>query len=229
MAPDILSQHQKLVRDRSRSAWLEYAGRSRMREMIAYILATLMTIIAIISISLARYTASSVIVQNNVRTVDRFGQLIGQTGAVYRIPANLETHAFLSRFVTDVFTVYGSAAALQRNYAEAQAATDGRSPVGGILKDFWSQYSPLRSDLTWNAARDQEQQAEITSILDRGRWSQGGEEFEVDWTVSPVLGDGHLGGATLYKGDIALIGGAQHTDANPWGLLATHFSWSTLR
>jgi type IV secretory pathway TrbF-like protein len=229
MASDILKEHQERVKNRSRGAWLDYVGASRIREGVAYAFAVLMGIAAIIAISLAHHTASSVIVQNDVREVDRLGQTLGQSGSIYRIPAALETHAFLSDFITDIFSVFASGPAMQRNYAVAQAYVDGQSPVGGILKEFWDGYSPLRPDQTWDRTREQERVVSVTSILDRGRWSGSAEEYEIEWTVSPLQGDGHIGNPTLYKGDIAVVGGAQRSDANPWGLLVTHFSWSILR
>lgn len=229
MGLDVLEHHQELIRQRSRGAWLEYVGRSRVREGVAYAVAIVALFIAALAVALALRAYSSVIVQTDVRTVDRYGQTIGHSGAVYRIPAALETHAFLSQFITNVFTVYDSGSALQRDYAEAQAAVDSQSTVDGTLKGFWDEYSPLRTDLSWDRSREQERMVAISSILDRGIWSRGAEEYEVEWTVSPVFGDGHLGQATPYKGDIAVMGGAQRTDANPWGLLISHFSWSELR
>lgn len=229
MAISVLEQHQELVKQRSRGAWLEYVGRSRTRELTAYAVALASILIAIVAVSLARATYSSIIVQHDVRTVDRFGQTIGQSGAVYRLPPALEAHAFISTFLVDVFSVYSSGIALQRNYNEAQSFIDSRSDVGGILKSFWSETSPLKTDQTWDASREQERMVNITSILDRGPWGNGAEEYEVEWSIAPVLGDGHLGDPTLYKGDVALVGGAQRNDANPWGILVTHFSWSALR
>lgn len=231
MAITVLEQHRKLTKERSRGAWSDYVGRSRMRELFAYGIAVISTLTAAGAVALAYRTASSVVVQSDVRTVDHFGQVIGESGAVYRIPAGLQTHAFLSKFITDVFTVYASGPALQRDYAEAQAAADGQSGVGGILRQFWSGYSPLRGDLSWDRSREQERTVAITSILDRGRWTNGpgAEEYEVEWSIASVSGDGHLGQPTFYRGDLAVASGATRTDANPWGLLVTHFSWDVMR
>ena len=229
MALSVLEQHQELTKQRSRGAWLEYVGRSRTRELTAYVVALASIVIAIVAVSLARATYSSIIVQHDVRTVDRFGQTLGQSGAVYRLPPELETHAFISEFITDVFSVYSSGLALERNYGEAQSFVDGHSTVGGTIKAFWGETSPLRPDRTWDNSREQERVVNVTSILDRGPWGNGAEEYEMEWSIAPVLGNGHLGDPRLYKGDLALVGGAQRTDANPWGMLVTHFSWSALQ
>jgi len=229
MASDILKEHMVRVKSRSRGAWLEYVGRSRVRECVSYAIAIIAVITAVIAIALAHRAYSSIIVQNDVREVDRLGQTLGQSGSIYRIPAALETHAFLSDFITDVFSVFASGPAMQRNYAVAQAYVDGQSNVGGTLKDFWNDYSPLRPNQTWDRTREQERVVSVTSILDRGRWSGSVEEYEIEWTVSPLQGDGHIGAPTIYKGDIAVVGGAQRSDGNPWGLLVTHLSWSIVR
>jgi len=47
---------------------------------------------------------SSVVVQTHTRTTDRFGQVVGDTGAVYRVPADISSHSVITSFVHDVFT-----------------------------------------------------------------------------------------------------------------------------
>ena len=84
-------------------------------------------------------------------TTDRFGQLIGDTGAVYRVPADVSSHSVITAFIHDVFTVYNSGPALQRNYLEAQSDfVDGNSGVVGVLKQYWDASSPRKSDLKWD-------------------------------------------------------------------------------
>lgn len=233
MAIDVLEEHKRLVKARSREAWFEYAGRARLREIAAYNFGFLGMLSGVVFAFLLFHYQASVVVQTHTRTTDRFGQVVGDVGAVYRVPADVSSHSVITSFIHDVFTVYNSGPALQRNYIEAQSEfVDGNSGVVGVLKQYWDENSPLKSDLKWEQRLAQERAVEVTSILDRGAWSQGKsgtEEYEVEWTVAPIGGDGRLGPRALFKGDLALGSGGARTDANPFGLQVSHFTWSELQ
>jgi len=226
----VLDQHIETIRRKSAQANMTQFEFQRKVVIYALSLATLTTIIAACSVALAWRTASSVVVRDTVRTVDQLGQTIGVTGAIYRVPVGSQTHAILNTFLTDVFTIVNSPSAMQRNYLEAQSVMDQHSPVYGYVSDFWNMYSPYTSNAQWNNARAQEHNVEVTSLLDRGAYvNGGGEEFEAEWTVKADIGGGHLGDPKLYKGDIVVQSGLAPTDANPWGVTITRFAWEVLK
>ena len=230
MGISVLDQHKAIIKQRSRDAYSTHVDMWRKQVITAWTVAGITSLVALGAIGIAFRTASSVVVQHEVRTVDRLGQTIGVTGAVYRVPSGVQTHAFINDFIVDVFSVVGSPLAMQRNYEQAQSYVDEHGPVSGYLRDFWAGYSPLGASGTWNHGREQERVVQVTSLLDRGKFANGGgEEYELEWTVQPDAGGGHLGAPKLYKGDLVLESGGTPNDANPWGLLVTHFSWNDLR
>lgn len=230
MEISVLERHKAIIKERSRDAYSTHVDMWRKQIVGAYIIAGIASISALLAVALAFRTASSVVVQNEVRTVDRLGQTIGISGAVYRMPTGVQTKFFVGEFLGDVFGVVDSPLAMQRNYEQAQSEVDTHSPVPGYLQDFWANYSPLGANGTWKRTNAQERVVQMTSLVDRGKYaSDGGEEYEAEWTVRPDVGGGHLGSPKTFKGDIVLETGATPTDANPWGVLVSHFSWDTLQ
>lgn len=234
----ILKEHRTELRKRSRSAWADFVGRSAIREYAAYGIAVFCVIIALLNSDTAHKFLSAIPVVHDTREVDGYGQAVAHDTAVKRVPPDKAAGHVIDTFIPDVFNVFKSPAAMQRDYLQAQSLTDESGNALGTIRDLWSRSSPLQQlqDGTYGFVRPvpQEMTTQVVSTLDRGpapvvgggRMLRGNiEEYEVNFVVT---GENDRA-QTLYKGDIWLSSGGAATDDTVLGQYVYHFDFSIVK
>lgn len=223
---DIVAEHHAMLRARSSRSWAAFTRGNARRELTFAVVLALCAATALVSVMLLIRYFGTIPVEKETTVTDRFGQVIGRTGAITRVPAETAAHSVVYRFITDSFSVYNSPNAMRENYKEALSFVSSDT-VKQTMEDIWNQ-GPLKQNGAW-VEPQAETQVVITSILQRGQPSRDGTEYDVQWTTQNVLAPSPPSARVLYDGDLILTSGGQVTDADTGGLVISHFSFGRMK
>lgn len=222
-----LQQHDRAVRARFRQKYADENAQWKRRDRFMMAIALFSTLTALICIVLVILFASTIVVVNNTRETDRFGQVIGKEARVMRLPADTSANSLMFTLVNDAFPVFNDPLALSTNYAEAESLFDANSSDAKLnIRAYWAKYSPLRADGTMRSQHVTEEDAKKVSLLYRGPAVHGGREYQLEWSVTPH-GDNPV--TTYFQADVILTPGGPVTDLDPLGLYVTHFTWNEMK
>lgn len=214
------------LRQRSRATWNTYTQSSRVREVVAYVVAFICLATTFMSVRTQTMLEGTITEVKETQVTDRYGQLIGDRTDVARIPVTLTDNAFIDSIIGDTFSIINSATAMRRQYNDVLVNT-GTPEIKSRLNTFWIQTSPLRPDGSF-APINAERLVKVTSIVNRGD-TEAGSEFLVEFTTQDS-GGGSVAPAQLWQADLILSnGGGSPSDINLRGKKITHFDWSAVR
>lgn len=225
MATTLLERAERTLRKRSQSVWNNYVGGSRLREGVAWGIAAVASVSAVIAISLAARYAGSIAYVQTTNTIDRYGQVLDRRAAMNRTTLDSEARGVIDNFIPAVFQIRASKQSMEDNATLAQSlmcAPTARVPVIG----YWQTHSPLGSDGSWRPVMT-EQNVKITSVLKR---PTNAFEYLVEFTLTSVDVQSEVPSVSqLYRADIALEQRLAPTDTNLGGFCATHFDFSEMK
>lgn len=226
MPAKIVQQHHSALRALSNRSWKETAKRQSRRELFGAVTMAAMAATALLSvILLMKYQGSIPVVSNTIAT-DRFGQVIAKDTTIARIPAQVSAHSVIYWFMTDTFSIFDSAPAMQMNAKEALSLVSSEN-VAQTVRAIWSN-GPLKADGTWVQPVG-ERHIKITSVLQRGDPTTQGTEYEVDFDLQNVNAPNPPSAIQHYKADLVLASGGQQTDIDVAGLAITHFTFGVMK
>lgn len=231
----ILDAHEKALRSRHRAQSLDRYSKWRWREALSFAIALIGVSAAFVCGIITWKYASTIVEVDKTRTTDKFGQTISMDGSIYRIPADTQMHSLFNRFVDECFTVYASAHALQRRYAECESFFDGGAPLEKAkMDDYWAKHSPLHPDGYFDVHAAHEIDATVVSINTPGTTDsilvngvlKRATEYEVEFRLTYA---DHAQPDDYWNALVSLTSGGEKTDVNPWGRYITHFSLSEMK
>lgn len=227
----VVLQHQRALRARALDFWNKRQTMSALWQAFLVLVAVGSLFASITSSIAVKRLTDRIIVTDRVRETDRFGQTVGVAGATYALPRDPTRHKLLHDFVSCVFDV-------EPNYQQMQAQTndcltmiqaDGpTSTARATVLKYWADHNPLRPDGTWMTQLSAPVYVHVTSYVRQHVLNNGEEE----WTVELTLENGTQTAAqppALITTDITLSPHAAATDADPFGLLVSEFSWDFIR
>lgn len=210
-----IDKHRQLLRARSRQTHGAYVLASRLREAIFGGIAVIGAVSGLIGISLAMKYAGSIAMVSQTRQVDSYGQLIGRTVSVQRVPASMSSGILITDFLTWAMLNYHSSLAMLQFRNDALSIIAQNSPAQTQVDDLWNAPG---SGMNASGAIDlsvPERNVTVTSILDHGKYGYHLEDYLVQVRTTsysnPVQHD-------LWTGDIVVTADGPHTDLSPWGL-----------
>lgn len=190
-------------------------GASRLREAVFGGIAVLSSVTALFAVLMWSRYAGTIALVSQTRQVDAYGQLIGRTVTVQRVPASMSSGILITNFLTWSLLNYHSALAMRAFRNDALSIIAQGSPAQNELTDLWNgPHSGMNSSGSIDLAVP-ERDVKVTSILDHGSYGYHLEDYLVQVRTTTYSDPVHT---DLWTGDIVVTADGPKTDLSPWGL-----------